>query len=53
MIHNFVNLGVAVDLDFEGLLAPVIKDADTKTLIDISREIVDLANRTRSKKLKT
>ena len=27
-MHNYVNLAIAVDLDFEGLLAPVIHDAD-------------------------
>ncbi len=31
-MHNFVDLGIAVDLDYEGLLAPVIRDAETKRL---------------------
>jgi 2-oxoglutarate dehydrogenase E2 component (dihydrolipoamide succinyltransferase) len=51
VIHNDVNLGVAVDLDFKGLMVPVIHDADTKRLRAIAREISDLAARARSKKL--
>ena len=51
IVHNYVNLGVAVDLDFEGLLVPVIQGADGKRLRAIAREIVELANRARGKKL--
>jgi 2-oxoglutarate dehydrogenase E2 component (dihydrolipoamide succinyltransferase) len=51
IVHNYVNLGVAVDLDFEGLIVPVIQDADGKRLRAIAREIVELANRARGKKL--
>jgi 2-oxoglutarate dehydrogenase E2 component (dihydrolipoamide succinyltransferase) len=51
VVHNFVNLAIAVDIDFEGLLAPVVRDADAKRLRAIAREIVDLAGRTRSKQL--
>ena len=43
-----VHLGIAVDLDGEGLLVPVVHDAQTKGLRAIAREIVDLARRTRS-----
>ena len=32
IVHNYVNLGIAVDLNFEGLLVPVIHDADGKRL---------------------
>ena len=28
VVHRRVNLGIAVDLDFDGLVAPVVKDAD-------------------------
>ncbi len=42
-MHHYVNLGIAVDLDFEGLLVPVIHDADGKRLRAIAREISDLA----------
>jgi 2-oxoglutarate dehydrogenase E2 component (dihydrolipoamide succinyltransferase) len=51
IVHNYVNLGVAVDLDFEGLLVPVVHDADGKRLRLIAREISSLANRARSKRL--
>lgn len=51
IVHNYVNLAIAVDLDFKGLLAPVIKDADGKRLRAIARETVDLATRARNKKL--
>ena len=51
VVHNYVNLAIAVDLDFEGLLAPVIHDADDKRLRAIARDISDLATRARSKKL--
>jgi pyruvate dehydrogenase E2 component (dihydrolipoamide acetyltransferase) len=51
VVHNYVNLGIAVDLDFEGLLAPVIHDADDKRLRAIAREVNDLAERARTKKL--
>jgi pyruvate dehydrogenase E2 component (dihydrolipoamide acetyltransferase) len=51
VVHNYVNLSVAVDLDFEGLLAPVIHEADDKRLRAIARDINDLATRARTKKL--
>src|SRR5690606_37454730 len=51
IVHNYVNLAIAVDLDFEGLLAPVVHDADDKRLRAIAREIDDLARRARSKQL--
>jgi pyruvate dehydrogenase E2 component (dihydrolipoamide acetyltransferase) len=51
IVHDYVNLGIAVDIDFEGLLAPVLRDAETKRLRAIAREVVDLAGRARSKQL--
>ena len=45
-----INLGIAVALD-QGLLVPVIKNADEKNLLGISRSVQDLAARARSKKL--
>jgi pyruvate dehydrogenase E2 component (dihydrolipoamide acetyltransferase) len=51
VVHHYVNLGVAVDLDFKGLMVPVIHDADGKRLRAIAREVSDLAARARSKKL--
>jgi 2-oxoglutarate dehydrogenase E2 component (dihydrolipoamide succinyltransferase) len=51
IVHGYVDLGIAVDLDYEGLLAPVVRSADTKRLKAIAREISDLANRARGRKL--
>jgi pyruvate dehydrogenase E2 component (dihydrolipoamide acetyltransferase) len=51
VVHNYVNLGIAVDLDFKGLMVPVIHDADGKRLRALAREISDLARRARSKQL--
>jgi len=45
-----INLGIAVALD-QGLLVPVIRNADEKNLVGLSRAIDDLATRARSKKL--
>jgi pyruvate dehydrogenase E2 component (dihydrolipoamide acetyltransferase) len=45
-----INIGVAVALDW-GLIVPVIKNADKKDLLDISKAIVDVAARARDKKL--
>jgi 2-oxoglutarate dehydrogenase E2 component (dihydrolipoamide succinyltransferase) len=52
VVHRDVNLCIAVDLDFEGLVAPVIHQTDGKRLRLIAREVHDLAGRARSKKLK-
>jgi pyruvate dehydrogenase E2 component (dihydrolipoyllysine-residue acetyltransferase) len=51
VVHHDVHVGIAVDLDFKGLIAPVIRDADGKRLRLIAREIHDLATRARSKQL--
>lgn len=49
--HGDINIGVAVAVD-EGLLVPVIRNADYKSLSQIKTEIVDLAGKARDKKLK-
>ena len=51
IVHNSVNLSIAVDLDFQGLLAPVVMGADGLRLRAIARDINDLATRARSKRL--
>jgi len=51
IVHRYLNLGIAVDLNFEGLLVPVIHDADGKRLRALAREINDLATRARTKRL--
>jgi 2-oxoglutarate dehydrogenase E2 component (dihydrolipoamide succinyltransferase) len=51
VVHRYVDLGIAVDLDYNGLLVPVVRDAETKRLRAIAREINDLASRARSRRL--
>ena len=51
VLHRRVNLGIAVDLGFEGLIVPVLKDIQVRTLADIARGINDLATRAREKRL--
>ncbi len=51
IVHKDLNLSIAVDLDQEGLIAPVIHGADTKRLRGLARDIRDLADRARSKRL--
>jgi pyruvate dehydrogenase E2 component (dihydrolipoamide acetyltransferase) len=51
VIHKEVNIGIAVALDW-GLIVPVIKGADEKNFLGIQRNLNDLAERARSKKLK-
>jgi pyruvate dehydrogenase E2 component (dihydrolipoamide acetyltransferase) len=46
-----INIGIAVALDW-GLIVPVLKNADEKNLLGLSRAIADLANRARAKGLK-
>jgi pyruvate dehydrogenase E2 component (dihydrolipoamide acetyltransferase) len=45
-----INLGIAVALD-NGLIVPVIRNADEKNLLGLSRAIDDVASRARTKKL--
>ena len=51
VVHDEVNLAIAVDIDFNGLLAPVIKGAEGKRLRQVARDIVDVASRARTKQL--
>ena len=51
IVHHRIHLGIAVDLSFEGLIVPVIHDADGKRLRALARDIADLANRARNRKL--
>jgi len=51
VLHDEVNLAIAVDIDFDGLLAPVVKNADGKRLRQLARDIVDVAGRARTKQL--
>ncbi|MGL6252388.1 MAG: dihydrolipoyllysine-residue acetyltransferase, partial [Billgrantia desiderata] len=48
---KYVHIGIAVDTP-DGLMVPVIRDADKKSLIDLAKESVELAGKAQSKKLK-
>jgi 2-oxoglutarate dehydrogenase E2 component (dihydrolipoamide succinyltransferase) len=48
--RHYVNMGIAVASE-QGLVVPVIRDADQKGIIDVSREIADVATRARAGKL--
>lgn len=50
-LHGDVNIGVAVAVD-EGLLVPVVNNADYKSLSQIKAEVKELAGKARNKKLK-
>ncbi len=49
--HAEVNVGVAVAMP-DGLIVPVVRNADRKPLLEISREVKDLAARARERKLR-
>src|SRR5690606_30020940 len=47
VIKKHIHIGIAVDLD-DGLIVPVIRDADQKSIVGLARAIADLATRARS-----
>ena len=51
IVHGTVNLAVAVDLDFEGLVAPVVRGVEDRSIQEVARAIVDVATRARSRSL--
>jgi len=51
ILKNYFNVGVAVDTP-DGLVVPVIRDVDTKSLVDISKELREISVKARDKKLK-
>ena len=52
IIKKYYNLGVAVDTP-DGLVVPVVRDVDRKTLVDLAAELMELSQRARDRKLKT
>jgi 2-oxoglutarate dehydrogenase E2 component (dihydrolipoamide succinyltransferase) len=50
-LHHYVNLGIAVDLDEQGLVAPVVKNADSLNIRGIARGITSVAAAARARKL--
>jgi len=51
VLHQQVNLGIAVDLHHEGLIVPVIHRAEEVTLRGVARRIRDIADRARTRQL--
>ncbi len=50
LIKKFYNIGIAVDTP-EGLMVPVIRNADRKDMVTLAREMADLADRARTRKI--
>ena len=51
VLKNYYNIGIAVDTP-TGLVVPVIKNADNKSILGLSEELMDLSERARNGKLK-
>jgi len=51
VVHHDLNLGIAVDLDNEGLIVPVVHNAEELNLRGMARRIRDVADRARTKRL--
>lgn len=50
IVKKYYNIGIAVDTE-HGLMVPVIKGADKKSVLDIAKEITELADKAHNKKL--
>ena len=50
-IHSLINLGIAVDLNFNGLVVPVVKDCANKSVGQIAADIKAMSTKARDKKL--
>ncbi|MDB6056035.1 MAG: Dihydrolipoamide acetyltransferase component of pyruvate dehydrogenase complex [Verrucomicrobiales bacterium] len=50
VFKDYVHIGLAVDTD-QGLIVPVIRDVDKKNLVQISKDVAELANKTRDRKV--
>ncbi|MGH0053951.1 MAG: 2-oxo acid dehydrogenase subunit E2 [Sphaerochaetaceae bacterium] len=51
ILKHYYHIGIAVDTP-EGLVVPVLKDADTKSVTEIARELASISQRARDRKLK-
>ncbi len=50
IVKEYVHLGIAVDTDM-GLMVPVIRDVDKKSVLDLAKELEQLAAKTRDRKI--
>jgi len=53
VLHPHVDLNIAVDMNFEGLLAPIMRQVEDKRMPAIAREIAEIASRVRTGKART
>lgn len=51
ILKKYINIGIAVDTP-DGLVVPVVRDVDKKSLVEISRELREISAKARDKKLK-
>ncbi len=49
--RNYIHIGIAVDTD-RGLLVPVVRDIDKKSIVELAQSLDDIAKRARDKSLK-
>jgi pyruvate dehydrogenase E2 component (dihydrolipoamide acetyltransferase) len=49
-VHGAINIGVAVEVE-DGLVVPVLRNADQKTISEIGREVAELVDKARNKRL--
>ena len=49
LVHNAINFGMATSLGEEGLIVPVIKNADSLSLFGLAQTVNDLAARARAR----
>lgn len=52
-VFDSINIGMAVSMGEDGLIVPVIRNADNLSLLGAARTVNDLANRARNRKLQT
>ena len=50
VLKKYVHIGVAVDTD-RGLIVPVVRDVDSKTIVELSVELAQFAEKTKAGKL--
>jgi pyruvate dehydrogenase E2 component (dihydrolipoamide acetyltransferase) len=50
IVKEYIHLGIAVDTD-QGLMVPVIRDVDKKTVLDLAKELEQLAAKSRDRKI--
>jgi len=53
LVHGEINLAIAIDLNHEGLVAPVVRNADSQSVSSLAASFNDLVNRAKTRKLTT